>query len=597
MSKQKLSSDGGFAEVEGKDTLPPTPEEVNFTKDAGSPQLECSACQYFEAGRCNLLKIAVGVDDYCDAFAANLQTGRKSSREAQAEVAVSAIEIPMFITRVSTDRQSGARRWHATASGLAKDLYAERMSIQLYKDFIKRINTREPAPEPFTSKAWNGGLPYLGIAHYLDLEGYGIIGPTDQVFIDGKTLKMRGSFDDTPMADKAYEAIEKDIKDKVPQNERVRVSIAFIDWAHKHDGVGEFVRKSLKSQCKLCAKGVGDKVYLSGHLVHLALTRRPAYEDTSITLEERSMEEKSAKKEDAASIVGDEFAEELEKRDDALAKRSSEEVAPGAVVIRQDEEEDEDEDKKKRKGEESSEDDGAAYRALGGAKNLDEADAFLEKSGDGLIDSWGVFADVLSNLVSEESAPAIREVVKDFQSRLDVMTAKAVIDISKSLSGGVKVAEEVVTTEPEITEEVIETPTEPEAEVVEETPHILDEALMKIRVAFDDAVATPGDKNQKLAMLQPAVVELAEALQKSVDPQAESVPSAGLSVDDLNQALAPLYAQIEALTEKADAPVERRPATPIRRAISPVSPVSPSQPEQKAGGLKSVIRRSVGLGG
>jgi hypothetical protein len=307
------------------------------------------------------------------------------------------------------------------------------------------------------------------------------------------------------------------------------------------------------------------------------------------------METKTAKREDAASIVGDEEADELEKRD-ALAERSSEKVAPGAVVIRQEDEKDEDEDKKKRKDEEPSEDDGAAYRALGGAKSLDEADAFLEKSGDGLIDSWGVFADVLSNLASEESAPAIREVVTDFQSRLDVMTAKAVIEIQKSISGGVKVADEVVVTEPEITDEVIVTPTEPE-EVVEETPHILDEALMKVRVAFDDAVETPGDKNQRLAMLQPAVVELAEAIQKSVDPKAANAPSAGLSVDDLTQALAPLYAKIEALTQKADATTERIPASPIRRAITPAPVFRPNQSERKPGGLSSIIRRSVGLGG
>lgn len=615
MSKQRLSSDGGFAEVEGKDTLPPTPEEVNFTKGAGSPQLECSACQYFSSGYCSLLKIEVAPGDYCDAFAANLQTGRKSSREAQAEVVVSVtkgalrryiphtVEIPMFITRVSTDRQSGARRWYATASGLAKDLFTERMSIQLYKDFIKRIESKEIAPKPFISKAWQGGLPYVGIAHYLDLDGYGIVGPTDQVFIDGKTLKMRGRFNDTPLSDKAYESIEKDIKDKVSQDERVRVSIAFIDWAHKHEGAGDFVRKSLKDQCLLCAKGVGEKIYLSGHLVHLGLTRMPAYEDTDITLEERAMETKTAKRDDAASIVGDELADELEERE-ALTERSSEEVAPGAVVIRHDDEEYEDEDedekkKKKRKNAKSSKDDGAAYRALGGAKSLDEADAFLEKSGDGLIDSWGVFADVLSNLSSEESTPAIREVVTDFQTRLDVMTAKAVIEIQKSISGGVKVAEEVKVTEPKITEEVIE-PTEPAAEVpevVEETPHVLDEALMRIRAAFDDAVAAPGEKNEKLAMLQPAVVELAEAIQKSVDPQDANAVSAGLSVDDLTQALAPLYAKIEALTQKADAPAERNPAAPIRRAITPAPAVISNQPVRKPGGLSSIVRRSVGLGG
>jgi hypothetical protein len=132
---------------------------------------------------------------------------------------------------------------------------------------------------------------------------------------------------------------------------------------------------------------------------------------------------------------------------------------------------------------------------------------------------------------------------------------------------------------------------------VVETPHVLDESLLKVKAAFDDAVATPGDRNQKLAMLQPAVAELAESIQKSVDSPAEGTQPAGLTVADLTQALAPLYAKFESLEKRSSEPVERLPAQPIRRAISLQPMVNANQPVRKAGGLSSIIRRSVGLNG
>lgn len=194
----------------------------------------------------------------------------------------------LLITKVAEDKQTGVRRWFARASGIERDLYNERMSVVLFNDFINRVESRDEVPEPFSSKAWNGGLPYLGIAHYLDMGGLGIIGDTEQLYIDGDLLKARGTFKETPMALEAYKSIYDDIANNVPLEQRVRISIAFIDWAHNHEGKGggEFKRRTLSDRCDLCADGRGEKVYLAGQLVHLALTRIPAYTTATIELQE-----------------------------------------------------------------------------------------------------------------------------------------------------------------------------------------------------------------------------------------------------------------------------------------------------------------------
>lgn len=608
------SAEGNTFEIAGKDNFETsTKEEVNFREGGGIPQLECSACQNFESGFCRLLKLAVKPGDVCDAFVGNLKDGRKSNVDAQTEVLMRTVEVPLFINRVSIDRQTGERRWYATASGVEKDLYKERMSVELYKDFINRIETREPAPEQFASKSWNGGLPYLGIAHYLDLDGYGIIGPTDQVYIDGKVLKMRGRFKNSELANKAYDAIREDIKDGTDQNERIRVSIAFIDWSHNHEGVGSFVRESLSQKCPHCEEGVGEKIYMAGQLVHLALTRRPAYLDTDITLEERAMENKSTKKEDAESIVGDELAEKLEKRESLTQRASLEGVAEGAIVIKDkhgdpedyDDDDDDDENRKKKKRKKDKDEEGAAFESyLGGAKTLDEADAHLESEGVGLIDSWGVFADVLSNSVSKEDEPIVRAVVKDFQSRLDILTAKAVVDIQRVLGGSQMANEKAPEKVDEVTDDAS---TEPVNVATKPEAHALDDALMAIKTAFDDAIDTPGEAKEKLAMLQPAFNDFAKVIQQRVvNPSGEVAPAGGITLEQLQQVMAPLFAKIENLETRNAAPAERQPASnPIRRAISaqrgalqiaPVVPV-PVQAQVKPGSLKDIMRRSVGLPG
>jgi len=279
-----------------------TPSEAGYRKGGGVPGLQCGDCINFEAGQCRIIDIpAINPGDYCDEFETNPQ-GRVTMGEVSGPATMKAEGLAvsgplrrvvpivavsqMWITRVGEDRQTGVKHWFSTASGVDRDLYNERMSIELFKDFIKRAEGRDKVPPPFSSKAWNGGLPYLGVAHYLDLDGAGIAGPTRQIYVDGTVFKARGDFNETPVGIAAYNAIKRDIDDDLPFEQRTRISIAFIDWAHDHEGQGMFERRSMIERCDMCERGLGEKVYKAGHLVHLALTRRPAYPSTSIELEE-----------------------------------------------------------------------------------------------------------------------------------------------------------------------------------------------------------------------------------------------------------------------------------------------------------------------
>lgn len=307
-AKTQLPSSGDQVTLGGT-TRKYDPTEVNFRRKQGIPNFRCGDCAFYENRTCRIVAATdIDPDDVCDNFEA-LTVGNLPSFDATrpknvkspgtpVEERASSIRGPlrrvtpsialteMFITRVSEDRQSGIRRWFSSASGLERDLYDERMSVELFKDFIKRAEAREEVPTPFSSEAWNGGLPYLGVAHYLDLGGAGIVGPTDQLYLDGNVFKARGTFNDTPLGLAAFKAIKADIDGSTPMENRTRVSIAFIDWNHDHEGYGPFMRKNMLERCDMCERGLGEKIYRAGHLVHLALTRRPAYPKAEIGLEE-----------------------------------------------------------------------------------------------------------------------------------------------------------------------------------------------------------------------------------------------------------------------------------------------------------------------
>lgn len=583
----------------GREQRKLTKGEAGFQERGGIPELRCGDCHFFTGEACRIVEGEIDHDDVCNQFDPALEKGNVSSATVVASEQLPHLD--MYVYRVSENPQTGVRRWFATASGTKVDKYNERMSVPLFKDFIKRAESREPAPEPFASKAWMGGLPYLGIAHYLDLDGYGIIGPTDRIWVDGDIFKAKGTFRNTPLANRVYDAIKADIERNVGQDERVRISIAFIDWEHEHEGRGVFRRKSLSHSCAMCQAAVGNKVYRRGQLVHLATTRRPAYEETEIALEERST--MTTKRDDAASIVGDDEAEKLHRLEmESLTRRSDgPEIAPGAVVVKQEE------DKSDPSGTASTrpeEDEPMTERmTLGGAVTLDEAEKALSERADetAYVDEWDVLGVVLTNIAGEDKAEQVKSVLSDFQTSVDVMAAKAVIQIGDMLAresgddGEAASAQAADSPPVERTEEL---------EVEDMAEHPLDDALAVLREAYDEALETPLDRASRLAMIQPALMTVGEAIRKSVTEPSAPSNAAGVDAESLasmiQQALAPLEAKVEALGTANV--VERKAALNLipgprnlRTRTQPVLPAPAGETPKPKSKLTMMIRKSVGL--
>ena len=246
-------------------------------------------------------------------------------------------EFSMSITKASYDKfNSTPRHWRAVDSDVDADLYDEKMSVELFKDFTDRINNNTPVPEAFKSviceDTWCGGMPYLSIAHYKAGEGArNVPGKVEAIYIDGTKLKSKGTLDDTPLGRQVFDSLCEDaIKRKSGDQEHlpVRISIGFLDLQHKHlpsQGGQEFIftRKGLGQICPLCEQGIGGKIYLKGQLVHLALTRVPVNPRTEMVAE-KSMNIVT-KKDDARSIVKEQ-ADELDERS----------LAEGTLVVRSD---------------------------------------------------------------------------------------------------------------------------------------------------------------------------------------------------------------------------------------------------------------------
>jgi len=278
-------------------------------------------------------------------------------------------EFSFYIHKASLDKATQTMRWYATASDIDADSYNDNMTLELYEDFLSRIESKELPPERHRSEYWAGGIPYISISHYLDLGGKGVPGEIETIYVDGKCLKAKGTFSNTVLGKRCFDAVCEDLysEKKSDQDNKVRISIAFIDWAHRHKSTGEtFVRESLSDMCGECLKeaitGKSEgKEFLKGHLIHLALTRVPVNERTNMEVE-RSM---VTQLEDAASIVGEDQAEELEElasevgKADLVIKSETEEepVVEEAKVKKEEDDEEEMDDKKKKKGEDEEKSD------------------------------------------------------------------------------------------------------------------------------------------------------------------------------------------------------------------------------------------------
>jgi cation transport regulator len=228
----------------------------------------------------------------------------------------------LVITKASYDKKDGVMRFACTASDIQKDSRDERMSLPLFNDFITRAVAKEKPPVQFCSDYWSGGMPYASISHYSDLNGKGAAGILDSLYIDGQQLKGKGHLYDTPLGRAVWKSIcESLYSGNVSEDRKVRISIAFIDWKHAHNDM-VFERKSLSDSCPMCYNSIDNKVYLKGHLIHFAFTRVPVNKRTEITTDVEVLRSMTTQKEDAASIVGEELASELDEESKAIVQEA-----------------------------------------------------------------------------------------------------------------------------------------------------------------------------------------------------------------------------------------------------------------------------------
>lgn len=262
-------------------------------------------------------------------------------------------EMSLTVVKASYEKSESdpnkKRRILMVSSDTDPDLYDESMSKSLFQDFVEHIDKKHDVPEPFKSAIcedyWCGGMPYISIAHFgAGKDGKNIPGTIESVYMDGERLKSKAYLHDNPLGRKLFDALCEDLekhKSGVEDHKPVRVSIGFLDLEHEHVIEGKtitFTRTELGQKCALCADGVGGKIYKKGYLVHEAATRVPVNQRTEMALEEKSMSDILTKKDDAASIVGEELAEELEQKslaDDVLVIKSDEQKndAPDLVEL------------------------------------------------------------------------------------------------------------------------------------------------------------------------------------------------------------------------------------------------------------------------
>lgn len=215
--------------------------------------------------------------------------------------------LSLVFTKASVS--NGKLRWAAVCSDTGLDSYGDRATHELFQSFVSRA-------------AKVGRMPYVSVAHHMRYEvpehlqailgADGAAGDVEGMYIDGETFKAKGTFAETPLGIAAYKSVYEDMSRQAPLEDRVRISIGFLDWAHRHSDGSVFYRKSLDEECPQCRDGQqGGVAFMDGELIHVALTRIPANPRTPIIVEDNDMGVKT-RTEDSAEVVGDEIAKALD---------------------------------------------------------------------------------------------------------------------------------------------------------------------------------------------------------------------------------------------------------------------------------------------
>lgn len=513
-------------------------------------------------------------------------------------------EASMYITKAVNDGK--VMRWAATNSDTDPDSYKERMSMELYNSFIDNIANDIPVPEVFRnevcSEYWDGGMPYVSVSHYSDLNGEGVPGEPIKLYVEGNRLKAKGILFDSPLGHAVYRSLKED-KIKNPEN-KIRISIGFLDLAHKHGEDGElFVREGLHSICDQCESGVGDKIYVKGYLVHLALTRVPVNQRTEMVLEEKSMATNKAKKtrkEDAASIIGKDLAEEIDTkqkvtRSDLLVEMSDaeetdvENKSPDLLPASVNDAEAQTEAEPVSQEEvvlESEQKEGEVEKSYSmpynGATSMKDAVKARETAQEMIhvMDMFSMFQNVAWNIIDSEEVTnkkaAFANAVDEFKSML---AAKAMVEFS-----------------------AVE-----RSELTESEEHELQPAIDALLENIDNSAQLNADVPEKLQAINPALQQFGTAItdyvSKSVSNEPAPAPNENVT-EILKNLIQPLADGINTLTERLGVleskstaqSVEAKQRIPSPRTHSlPPNLLVKSEPAVKPGSIRDIVNRSVGI--
>lgn len=564
-------------------------------------------------------------------------------------------EFSMLISKASL--HNGEMRWSAVNSDTDWDLYGERMSLELYKSMISKIKSNVPPPEPFsdlvTSEYWKGGMPYLSIAHYSDGNGKAVPGDVKELFIDGNQLKAKGTLHNSPLGKAVWKSLKEDevnYKNSI-DTDRIRISIAFLDLAHKHGEDGQtFRRKSFSDVCPECLRGVGEKIYLDGYLVHLALTRVPVNPRTIMEAED-VMARKSkikTKKDDAVSILGDEsLADEVEKsalgmKSEVLVEMSEadneisvtdgkNEPTPDEVPVTEPESEPEVVEAKSMdmNGEVEQV---QIWKPFGGATSMKDAKKYTEAQQESwrVSDLYYTFTDVALNIMGaediEDKAGALASLVDEFKKSL---IAKSLYEELSQIKDGT-LEENYMTVKKSEFEEVVtsivskamdgynkkEDKKKDEEEedmekksVIDSTPvtkSALELSVDKLYNVVNGAIAKSGTSEDKLQEIQPVLEEVGQAIVNVVkssvgEPQVSQSPANDAMLEMLQALKSQMDifgTELATLKEKSINATSQPNRVPAPRSISPSvvkSLVPNEQSQENPNSVRSIARRSVGL--
>ena len=210
-------------------------------------------------------------------------------------------EISLYFTKAAL-HEDGTMHWAATVSDTDVDNHDERVDRAFFDNAISHAEEMDM-------------MPYVCVSHY-DFAGKGIpdeewiAGPSKVIFPDGQKFKAKGTFWPTELGKIAFDGVQEDIKNDVPHDERIRISMGFYD------------RTAEEEKSEATEDGGTRTVYKDGIIKHFALTRVPVLPRTEIDAwEEKSM---VTKREDATSIVGDEWAEKLDRYQREVGKSATE---------------------------------------------------------------------------------------------------------------------------------------------------------------------------------------------------------------------------------------------------------------------------------